>query len=248
MLLILLRLAHEARPEPFVIVKEAMARDKLVANWSGKIYERARNVVLDRGFIERVREGGGRGNPHGYSLKKPSPIGAQYNQTLLSRFSLCGSQISLCGSQKKNARVVVSLAPVSSVTAEPAPMLFDAGALPLLPTRDEQLRIAACAFLADRPRGPHTQLAAAVGISSQHFTNWKARHTRLKPDVAGMLRDLIDADRVALSERAQAVDRMPRRICAEIAADVQFDRVNDDLPTHAGAVGRHAAHACVEGG
>ena len=58
-LLILLRLSHAARPEPFAIVKEAMSHAKLIANWSSKIYAHGRDVLLGRGFLELVREAEG---------------------------------------------------------------------------------------------------------------------------------------------------------------------------------------------
>lgn len=237
-LLILLLLAHGARREPFVIVKEAMARDKLIANWSGKMYEHARNVLLERGFIERVREGGGRGNPHGYFLRKPPPTGSQYNQTFFSSPSP-----SLYVSQEKNARVSISPSSVfmPALAVESAPMLFNADALPVLPTPDEQLRIAVRAFLADRPRGGHTWLAAAVGISSQQLTNWKARHKRLKPASAGMLCDLIGVDRIELPRRELMLDGVPQPLSAEVAGGMLCDRINDAIQAHVGVAGRHAA-------
>jgi Bifunctional DNA primase/polymerase, N-terminal/Primase C terminal 1 (PriCT-1) len=205
-LLILLRLSHAARSEPFAIVKEAMSRAKLIANWSGKVYAHARDVLLDRGFLELRREGGGRGNPHLYALMKPSPIGAQYNPTLFS-FS------SVYVAHESNARVAYrqGLTVSSAATSSSVPSLFDADALPLLPTPQEQLRIAMRDFLADRPRGTHARLAGELGVSTRHLTNWKAGRTPLNRNAATKLRELMAMDDADPASEIAMVDRRPQR-------------------------------------
>ncbi len=67
-LLILLKLAHGAREADFAIVPESMATAGLLEDWGKKSYMRTRDILLERGFIERTHEGGGRGNPHRYRL------------------------------------------------------------------------------------------------------------------------------------------------------------------------------------
>jgi len=131
-LLLLFRLSHSARQEPFRIVKEAMSRKKLIANWSPKMYDQGRDVLLDRGFIDRVYEGGGRGNPHLYVLCKPSRIGTQYKGTLFSSSSLCEIQKSSGPALNQS-----DVAGASSVTTmRPEPTLFDLDALPQRLTPD----------------------------------------------------------------------------------------------------------------
>jgi hypothetical protein len=204
-LLILLRLSHGVRPGPFVIVKEAMSHAKLIANWSGKVYAHARDVLLGRGFLELMRKGGGRGNPHLYVLKKPSPTGTQYNPTLFS-FS------SVYVAYQRNARVEDRQALIFSpgATSGSAPSLFGADALPLLPTRQEQLRIATRDFLADRPRGTHARLAGELGVSTRHLTNWKAGRTPLNRNAAAKLRELVAIDDADPSSGTATVDCGPR--------------------------------------
>jgi hypothetical protein len=53
-------------------------------------------------------------------------------------------------------------------------MLFEAGALPEQPTPTARLRAGYGHFIAGSPRGTHTQVAAALGVSRQQLTNWKA--------------------------------------------------------------------------
>lgn len=69
-LLVLLRLNHGARLEPFAIVPDSMRDARVIGDWSRKLYMRARDALLERGFMDRVHQGGGRGNPHLYTLRK----------------------------------------------------------------------------------------------------------------------------------------------------------------------------------
>jgi hypothetical protein len=254
-LLTLLRLNHGIRQEPFAIVKEAMSRAKLIANWSGKIYAQARDVLLDRRFIELVREGGGRGNPHRYVLSKPSHTGPQYNPT----FSVPSSA---CLTHKRNAVVSVrpGLVGASLITACSAPTLFDAAALPLLPTPDERLRIATREFLSDQPRGTQTRLAGALGLSSQYLTNWKAHRSRLNSTAAAKLRELVGVGCTNPPRRAAPIDRVPwvpvdgdawpATTTVEGALGFGCERVDDGRQGHTGAGGRRVIvenSTCLEG-
>lgn len=63
-LLILLRLSHGARREPFALASEAMAERRLIGDFGEKRYARLRDVLTELGFLELVHRGVGRGNPH----------------------------------------------------------------------------------------------------------------------------------------------------------------------------------------
>lgn len=91
-LLILLRLSHGAREEPFAIATEAMSNARRIATWSRKMYAHAPDVLLERGFLELPHIGGGRGNPHLFKLRKPSPTGTQYNKDMLFFCCDCDSE------------------------------------------------------------------------------------------------------------------------------------------------------------
>jgi hypothetical protein len=99
----------------------------------------------------------------------------------------------------------------SGATSGSAPSLFDADALPLLPTPQEQLRIATRDFLADRPRGTHARLAVKLGVSTRHLTNWKAGRTPLNRNAAAKLHELVAIDDADPPSEIATVDRRPQR-------------------------------------
>jgi hypothetical protein len=59
---------RHARGETFAISAKAMAKARVFGQWAPKRYVKARNVLLDLGYIEKVSEGR-RGKAAQYRLK-----------------------------------------------------------------------------------------------------------------------------------------------------------------------------------
>lgn len=186
-LLMLLRVEHGARIEPFALATHAMSEAKLIAQWSRRTYEQARDILIDRGLLERVRIGGGRGNPHLYVLRKPARLAPQYNPTF-SSFP-CLQLIDQSGSKAKvREGSQHALALPSPVASEPT--LFEAKDLPAFLTPDAQQRATINWLLSQSPRGTHTRLAQVLGVSSQHLTNWKKGRSRLNRAAGALVQKL----------------------------------------------------------
>ena len=158
-LLILLKLAHGAREADFAIVPESMATAGLLEDWGKKSYMRTRDILLERGFIERTHEGGGRGNPHRYRLLtsvKGAPRDHNIKETLLPSFPPSGVAVR----SRTFVQVRYHLDGSTTVTAGSELTLFDLSALPLHPV--EVLRRTTRTLLGASPRGAQTKLVARV--------------------------------------------------------------------------------------
>lgn len=199
-LLILLRLAHGARLAPFAIAAEAMAEAKLLGNFGEKRYQRMRDVLDERGFLELIRRGHGRGNPNLYRLKLWTTKGAQTADNIKEI-----PPLGLVGLERRRALVQVrhdldgALTVTSETTTErllfaptdlPALSLFGE-MLPPLPTPLETLRQSVKSRLSSAPRGEQTRLAQAVGVSRFQLSNWLHGRHRLNPPAEAVLRNLV---------------------------------------------------------
>lgn len=75
-----IRSRHAGRPEPFVLVAKAMARDNVIPGWTPRRYKIATGQLVVRGRIRRIHTGGRRkGDPHLYVLGGENR--PQYNTT-----------------------------------------------------------------------------------------------------------------------------------------------------------------------
>jgi DNA-binding XRE family transcriptional regulator len=72
-LLTKLRLEHGARPQPFAVSPEAMAKNEVLTGWRDKRrYQKARDWLIENGFLEQAHIGGrAAGDPHLFHLSTP---------------------------------------------------------------------------------------------------------------------------------------------------------------------------------
>jgi DNA-binding XRE family transcriptional regulator len=68
-----IKIEHGARREPFAVSPEAMAKNEVLAGWRDKRrYRRARDWLLENGFLEQIHNGGrAAGDPHLFRLSTP---------------------------------------------------------------------------------------------------------------------------------------------------------------------------------
>lgn len=187
-LLILLKLCHGSRKEDFAIVPDSMAEAGLLGDWGKKSYMRARDLLLERGFIERTHEGGGRGNPHLYRLTTGK--GSLWDQNIKQILPQPLTAGVVAFRRRSFVQVRYHLDGTKTVTAGREDLtLFDLSAIPLHPV--ESLRQGVRAQLAASPRGSHGRLAALIGVSEPQLSNFLSGRRRLNGPSESMLGEFI---------------------------------------------------------
>lgn len=200
-LLILLKLSHGAREEDFAIVPDAMAAAGLLGDWGKKSYMKSRDTLLERGFIERTHEGGGRGNPHRYRLTALKGALRDHNviETFLPSFPPTGMVVR----SRSFVQVRYDLDGSKTVTTGSELTLFDLSAIPLHPI--EELRQSLRAQLANAPRGAHGKLAASVGLSEPQLSNFLSGRRRLNRPTEAMLGKIVNSPTLATPPAWEAI-------------------------------------------
>lgn len=189
-LLILLRLSHGARREPFALASEAMAERRLIGDFGEKRYARLRDVLTELGFLELVHRGVGRGNPHLYRLSYWTGKGAQTADNIKEI-----PPPSLIGMERVRTVVQVRYDLDGSTTVTTATemtrLLFDAAALPIQPTPAEVLRQTARAAFRAAGRGAQSRAAEAIGVTRGQLASYLSGRYGLNPPAEAALRQIV---------------------------------------------------------
>lgn len=184
-LLLLLRLSHGTREEPFMLLAENMAEAKLIGDFGEKRYARLRDVLVDRGFVQLIHRGHGRGNASLYRLalwttkppltadiykrNSPHPLQIPERRTLV--------QVQLC-----------------TTATETAPLLFAPSDLPHLLTPAEALRQQVRGWCREGGRGSQSRLSETLGLSRHTVANWLAGRYPLNDTAEATLRRIVGGE------------------------------------------------------
>lgn len=189
-LLILLRLSHGARDEPFMLLAESMAEAKLIGDFGPKMYRRMRDILEERGFITTVHHGHGRGNASLYRLSPWTPKSAERADIYYRK-----SPPRLIGLERTRTvvRVRYDLDGSTTVTSDTTSerLLFDPADLPHLVMPAEALRQTARAAFRAAGRGAQRQAAKALGITRGQMASYLNGRYGLNSTAEAMLRTLV---------------------------------------------------------